>query len=250
MNWLLAILSWVVAAYFGVGFISKAGYPPKAELLGGDALFVGLTLFFLFMPFFNKVKVGSWLELEQKVKEAKEEAFAAKEELREFKAEVRNTVSVISSNIVSPQFNVYMTDLMRQQGERVDAELNQQGREKAEEVTKELQADDDVNFALAKVRIDIERLLRTILGRSFTVATSAKPRFLSINNMFEQLVQQQPSLAFLQEPMRSVLSVCNAAVHAQIIPPAQAAEALKLGAQIIATLRQQPGAADNLAAPE
>ncbi len=250
MNWLLAIPSWLVAAYFGVGFITKAGYPPKPELLVGDALFVGLSLFFLFMPFFNKIKVGSWLELEQEVKEAKKEAFTAKEELREFKAEVRNTVSVLSSNNVSPQFNVYMTDLMRKQGEKVDAELNQQGREKAAEVTKELQADDDVNFALAKVRIDIERLLRTILGRSFMIAASEKPRFLSINSMFDQLVQKQPSLAFLQEPMKSVLSVCNAAVHAQIIPPAQAAEALKLGAQIIATLKQQPGAADDMAASE
>lgn len=250
MNWLLAIPSWLVASYFGVGFITKAGYPPKPELLVGDALFVGLSLLFLFMPFFNKIKVGSWLELEQEVKEAKKEAFTAKEELREFKAEVRNTVSVISSNNVSPQFNVYMTDLMRKQGEKVDAELNQQGREKAAEVAKDLQADDDVNFALAKVRIDIERLLRTILGRSFMIATSGKPRFLSINSMFDQLVQKQPSLAFLQEPMKSVLSVCNAAVHAQIIPPAQAAEALKLGAQIIATLKQQPGAADDMAASE
>lgn len=241
MNWWLSAPSWVVALYFGVGFVAKAGFPPKADLVIGDALFVGFTLFFLFLPFFNKIKIGSWIELEREVKEAKKEAAAAKDELREFKAEVRNTVSVISSNNVSPQFNIHLADMLRQQGEKVDQKLTQQGREKAEEVTKELEADDDVNFALARVRIEIERQLRRILGRSFMVASANKPRFLSINNMFDQLLQHDQSLAFLREPMKNVLSVCNAAVHAQIIAPEQAGEALKLGALIIATLKQHPG---------
>jgi len=239
MNWWLAVPSWVVALYFGIGFIAKAGFPPKADLLLGDSLFVGLTLFFLFLPFFNKIKIGSWIELEREVKEAKKEAAAAKDELREFKAEVRNTVSVISSNNVSPQFNIHLADMLRQQGENVDQKLTKQGREKAQEVTAELEADDDVNFALARVRIEIERQLRRILGRSFMVASANKPRFLSINNMFDQLLQHDQSLAFLREPMKNVLSICNAAVHAQIIAPEQAGEALKLGALIIATLKQQ-----------
>lgn len=241
-GFVLFFFSWLIAAYFGAGFVTKASFPPKSDLLIGDALFVGLTLFFLFLPFFDKIKIGSWIELERKVDEAKKEAAAAKDELREFKAEVRNTVSVISSNNVSPQFNIHLADMLRQQGEKVDQNLDQKGRANAEEVTKELQADDDVNFALAKVRIEIERLLRMILGRSFMVSTSGHPRFLSINSMFDQLVQQEPNLAFLREPMRNVLSVCNAAVHAQIIAPEQAGEALKLGALIIAAFKQHAGA--------
>lgn len=242
MNWGLAISSWVVAIYFGVGFVAKAGFPPKTDLLIGDALYVCLTLFFLFLPFFNKIKIGAWIELEREVKAAKKDAAAARDELREFKAEVRNTVSVISSNSVNPQFNIHLADMLRQQGENVDKNLNQEARAKAEDVQKELQADDDVNFALAKVRIEIERLLRMILGRSLMVSSSGNPRFLSINSMFEQLVKQQPNLAFLREPMKHVLSVCNAAVHAQMIAPSQAEEALKLGALIIAALKQHPGA--------
>jgi len=246
----LWFFSWLVAAYFGVGFVTKASFPPKSNLLIGDAIFVGLTLFFLFLPFFDKIKIGSWIELERKVDEAKKEAAAAKDELREFKAEVRNTVSVISSNNVNPQFNIHLADMLRHQGEKVDQNLDQKGRAKAEEVTKELQADDDVNFALAKVRIEIERLLRMILGRSFMVSTARHPRFLSINSMFDQLVQQEPNFAFLREPMKNVLSVCNAAVHAQIIAPEQAGEALKLGALIIAALKQHPGASAEPIGPE
>lgn len=69
--------------YLGVGFVTKASVLLKSDLLIGDALFVGLTLFFLFLPFFNKIKIGSWIELERKVDEAKKEAAAAKDELRE-----------------------------------------------------------------------------------------------------------------------------------------------------------------------
>lgn len=45
-------LSWIVAGYFGYGFVSKADVPPNTDLVIRDALFVGVTLFFLFLPFF------------------------------------------------------------------------------------------------------------------------------------------------------------------------------------------------------
>lgn len=33
MNWKLAILSWLVAFNFGSGFVVRAGFPPKTDLL-------------------------------------------------------------------------------------------------------------------------------------------------------------------------------------------------------------------------
>jgi hypothetical protein len=108
MNWWLTVPSWIVALYFGIGFTAKAGFPPKANLLIGDALFVGLTLFFLFLPFFSKIKIWALLELEREIEAAKDENTAVKEELREFKNEVRHTVSVISTNAISQQINVHL----------------------------------------------------------------------------------------------------------------------------------------------
>jgi multidrug efflux pump subunit AcrB len=246
MTQTLCIVSWIVAAYFGIGFIANAGFPPRRDILLGDALFVGLFLFFTFLPFFNKIKVGTWLELEREIKEAKKEVASAKEELREFKNEVRNTVSVISTNNVSPQFNVHMAgaEELRRQGEKVEERLNAKGRAESEEVKNELQADNDVNYALAKVRIDIERLLRVIVGNSLSVsAANRSPNFMSLSKMFELLVQGNDNFAYLRDPLKYVLSICNAAMHAQNLEPDQAQEALKLGAQIIAALKQHPGAA-------
>ncbi len=56
MNWWLTVPSWIAALYFGIGFVAKAGFPTKTDLLIGDALFVGFTL--LFLPFFSKIQSG------------------------------------------------------------------------------------------------------------------------------------------------------------------------------------------------
>lgn len=86
--WALPALSWLVSFYFLLGFVSNLGFPPDRSLLTGDALYVFLWLFFLFLPFFKKIKIGSVLELEREVERAKEE-------LREFKAEMRTNLSVL-----------------------------------------------------------------------------------------------------------------------------------------------------------
>lgn len=250
MNWWLTVPSWIVALYFGIGFVTKAGFPPKSDRLIVDALFVGLTLFFLFLPFFKKIKIGSLIELEQEIKEARRDATAVKEELREFKNEVRNTVSVISTNAVSQHINVHLpgAEELRQQQEKVEDSLKGYSKQRANEVEAELQSD-DVTYALAKVRIDIERLLRIILGRRLDSSNGstfslAQRKFLSIDKMFDFLVGEDNTLAYLRSPLRNVLAVCNAAIHAQMVSPEQADEALKLGAHIIAALRDYPGGKD------
>lgn len=250
MNWWLTVPSWIVAFYFGIGFAAKAGFPPKSDILVGDALFVGFTLFFLFLPFFSKIKIGSLIELEREIKEAKKEASDVKEELREFKNEVRNTVSVISTNAVSQHINLHLpgAEELRQQQEKVEENLNSLDRQRADDVEAELQSG-DVTYALAKVRIDIERLLRTILGRRLdssgvSISSLDQRKFRSIENMFALLVEEDKSLAYLRSPLRNVLAVCNAAIHAQTVSPEQAGEALKLGAHIIAALKDYPSGKD------
>jgi len=89
-GWILPTLSWVIALYFGIVFFCKSGFPPAvpptAAALGAP------MLFFLFLPFFNKIKIGKVLELEREVEKARKD-------LSEFKAETRNTLSVLSTNV-------------------------------------------------------------------------------------------------------------------------------------------------------
>ncbi|MGF6858495.1 hypothetical protein [Paraburkholderia sp. CI3] len=257
---LLWVLSWLVALYFGVGFIAKAAFPPRTELLIGDALFVGLTLFFLFLPFFDKIKIGSWIELERKVEEAKKEAFDAKEQLREFKTEVRNTLALVSTNLntqrMSTQLNIYGSfdpEKLRDAQAKIAEKLDANDRSTVESYENAVRASQngDTPLMLAKVRIDIERLLRKIVGARLTasqVATKDPIKFATARQLFERLVNSDDNYAYLEEPFRYVNSICNAALHAQPVPPQQADEAVRMGAEIIEVLSKHPDASNGEAA--
>lgn len=255
MNWWLAIASWLVAAYFGIGFIARADFPPKTDLLIGDVFFLGVTLFFLFLPFFNKIKIGSWIELEREVKEAKKEVAAAKDELREFKSEVRNTFSVVSTNLttqkVSTQVHVYggtspdeLRAAQKAVGENLDPN-DQNTIERYERATR-AQQENDIPLMLAKVRMDIERLLRKIVGARLAVPSPGSDpiKLASVRQLFHRFVEANGSYEYLREPFLYVNNVCNAAIHAQAVSAEQADEALRLGAQIIEVLSKHPDASD------
>jgi hypothetical protein len=92
--WLLAGFSWIVSAYSLIGFFHAEGFSAAPMLPAGTAALGVCGLFFLFFPFFKKIKIGKILELEREVEKGKEE-------LREFKAEVRNSVSLLSRNVNS-----------------------------------------------------------------------------------------------------------------------------------------------------
>jgi hypothetical protein len=255
MNWWRTIPSWLVAGYFGIGFVIKAGFPPKTESLIGDALFVALALFFLFLPFFNKIKIGSWIELEREVKEAKNEAAAAKEELREFKTEVRNTMSAVSTNLatqrVSTQVHVHGTspEQLREAQKKLGENLNPEDQSTVEkyERTTRAQQDGDIPLMLAKVRMDIERLLRRIVGARLHVANPGENpiKLATMRQLFHRFIQTDVSYEYLAEPFKYVNNVCNAAIHAQPVSIEQADEALRLGAQIIEVLGKHQNTSDS-----
>jgi hypothetical protein len=172
------------------------------------------------------------------------EAAAAKEELREFKTEVRATMSVVSTNSIRQNISVQVQpNAFREQGAEVEQNLGEDARKKASAVESELQAEPDVNVALAMVRIDIERLLRGILGATLKIPNvSRQTKYLTVPKMLDQLIEHDQSYAYLAEAMRLVLTVCNAAIHAQYVTEEQADEALLLGSKVIAALKQHPSA--------
>lgn len=246
MNWVLSVFSWVVAAYFGAGFVVNAGFPPKRELLMGDAFFVGIFLLFLFLPFFNKIKIGSWLELERELQQTKKE-------LTDFKNEVRNTVSVVSTTLNNQRMTTQVNfntapdpSKLREEQEKVNVKLDAGDRstvEKYEKVTR-AQQENDIPLMLAKVRMDIERLLRKIVGARLMVASSVSDsiRLASTRQLFQRLIDSDDSYEYLRRPFEYVNRVCNAAIHAQTVSDEQADEALRLGAQIIEVLGKHPDA--------
>ncbi|MCX6628999.1 MAG: hypothetical protein NTW28_15385 [Candidatus Solibacter sp.] len=154
----------------------------------------------------------------------------AKEELREFKAEVRNSVSVLSTNVNSISGmtnridfynNVPSVPQMEQEArildQRAPATVNS-----AQEVQRVfLQQDDDIVISLFKTRVEIERLLRKIVGISTNLPPGKDIRMAGLPQLFEMFLAQSPEYKYLQTSLRYVNQVC---------------EVLALGAKIIATL--------------
>jgi hypothetical protein len=231
------VLSWSVALYFLSAFIARSGFPAQISQYG--YVTAGTGLFFLFLPFFKKIKIGKILELEREVEKAKEE-------LREFKAEVRNNVAMLSSNVntisgmtnrINFYNNVPSVPEMEEQG-RVLEEKVPRAASAAREVENDfLQQDYDVVIALFKTRVEIERLLRKIVGKSLNLPVDQENiRMAGLPKLFDMFVKQNPKYKYLQTSLRYVNQVCSAAIHAQQVSEEQAREVLALGAKIIATL--------------
>jgi hypothetical protein len=244
-TWALPAFSWLISFYFLAGFTANVSFPPERRLFSGDALFAVLWLFFLFLPFYKKIKIGPVLELEREVEKVREEAVKAKEELREFKTEIRSTLQVLSTNVntiggMSNQITLNLPGLAEMARARavVDQEAPPSTEAKSRAVEEEITSQsEDTTLALAKTRIEIERLLRTLVGRVTKVQDVRSAKFLGLNKLLEMFLLANPQYGWMREPFRTVIAVCNAAMHAQQVPDAQAEEALALGARIIATLQ-------------
>ena len=246
-NWALPALSWLVSFYFLAGFVANVGFPPDRTLLVGDAFYVLLWLLFLFLPFFSKIKIGTILELEREVAKSKEE-------LREFKAEVRNSMSILSTNVntiggMSNQVTVNVPGLEELREARISlvAVTPKSTQADATRVEERLALQsEDTTMALARTRIEIERLLRTILGKRLTVSSPGEDpmKFASAQQLFQTFVRQNDQYAYLSTPFKYVNQVCNAAIHAQRVSDEQAHEALSLGAQVIAALKEFAGSTE------
>jgi len=241
-EWVFPMLAWLVALYFLVGFLKNVGFPPNRSLVAAEPLFGAIGLFFLFLPFFKTIKIGKILELEREVAKAKEE-------LKEFKAEIRNTVAVLSTNVNTigntthnNQMTVNIPGLSELQKARQDvaAVIPPRGKGDPDQVEDRIirQSDDDKTMALARTRIDIERTLREALGKqTYLPQDKAETiKFASLSKLFEVAAGVYPPLANLRKPFKYVNQICNAAIHAQQISDEQANEALALGAEILAVL--------------
>jgi hypothetical protein len=246
-KWALPALSWLVSFYFLLGFVANVGFPPDRSLLLGDFIYVFLWLLFLFLPFFSKVKIGHFIELER-------EMARTKQEVQDFKMEIRNSVAVLSTSIntignMTNQITVNIPGVTELQNatQKVDEQSKPTTKEEAEQVQQTMLLDsEDTTMALARTRIKIEGLLRTILGKkpSVNALRNQSIRFSGIRQLFDMFIREYDNYAYLREPLTYVTEVCNAAIHAQKVSYEQANEALRLGARVIAVLSDITGEGD------
>lgn len=234
------IICYLLAAYFMWGFCIAVEIPPTKPLNATSGGYLALALFLFILPEAKKLKLGQLFEYEAKVKEIKQEVKEFKEETRAALTSYATLVSTIS-NTVGQNVTVNIPGAV--EAAKAEKELEETLKDKSSpEVQQDIVAqflqeeENDLNLALAKLRMQLERELRRIQNKR-TDIISPQRKFLSLRSLFKEFVQDHEDYAGLGKSLDYVISVCNAAIHGQMIPADSGHEALSLGLRMLSVLR-------------
>ena len=240
-EWLLPAISWILAVYFFIMFHVASGFPPIDLTKKSSGVLLILSLFLFLLPFSKRIKLGKFFEFERQINEIKNN-------VHDFKDETRQTISMITSSIntiSNLSNNVYVNIPGREELEDAKKKVKSVSTTSEDEVTKIKEEfgleDEDTIMALARTRIIIEQTLRKILGKRMVSTGIANKdlTFLSPRSLFRHFSETNKAFGPLRGPLDYVLKVCNAAIHGQRVSPNEAAEALDMGANIIADLQKE-----------
>jgi hypothetical protein len=236
-------ICYLLAAYFLYAFVTATGLPPSKPLDASSASYLALALFLFMLPEAKKLKLGQLFEYEARVKEIKQE-------VRDFKDETRATLSAYTSlvsaisNTVNQTINVHLPGQDAVERARQDLQQTLTTKPTSEKIEEDTEAfvatsGGDIHYALARLRMQLERELRRILGKrtSMRKVPSDETKFLSTRALFNQFVQELPTYERIRSSFDYVLRICNAAIHAQLVPEGHANEALHMGLQMLSELK-------------
>lgn len=229
---LLGIVT-LAGGFYGIGF------PPKSELGSTSATLLILGIFFLLLPQAKKISLGRLLTFEKEISKVKEEVSEFKGETREFLNVYSNMITAIS-NTVNQTVNVHLPGIDQVQEAKDELNSTLKDQPPPETVEDEVEAylnqsGGDINFALARLRMEIEKSLREMLGKRTETAdpNSMRSKYLSARQLFRDFTNQYPDYKGMHSSFDYILKVCNAAIHGQKISEGHAHEALYMGIKMI-----------------
>jgi hypothetical protein len=202
-------------------------------------LFLGISFFFILLPFIKTIKIGKIIELERNIKETKED-------VKEFKNDIRQNLQVLSTYIntsigINQSTTINLTGNERREINKITKQTNDENSSLTE-IMKDLIINDEDNMtmALARTRITMENLLRESSVLKKNDSREIKyVGYVGLKTLFQMYSKINSNFKKYETPFKYVLQICNAAMHGLYVPSDQANEAVKLGAIIIKELREQ-----------
>lgn len=220
------------------------GFPPKNEIGSTSAFLLVLSLFFVLLPLAKKISLGKLLTFEKEIEKVKTDVTEFKGETREILNVYSNTITAIS-NTMNQTVNVHLPGREQIQEAKEELKSTIQSDDTESNLDDELSdyigvSGDDLNFALARLRMDLEKSIRTILGKRMSTAdpTAMKSKFMSARQLFKELTNQYPHYQGMHSSYDYVLKICNAALHGQQVSDGHAEEALYMGLQMLKELER------------
>jgi len=236
-------ISYIIAAYFFYVFHTLVGFPPDQDLNSSSITYIVISIFFFLLPLAKKLKLGQLLEYESKISELKTEVKEFKEETRQILSMQNSLINTVS-NTINQNINITLPGV--KELEDAKKELNKTIKEPTpedeleEKISKFLYSEgSDLNYALAKLRMDIEKELHRILAKKidFTSPLSNKNRFMSARALFGEFIKLFPQYSGMYSSFDYIVKVCNAAVHGQNVSQGHSHEALVMGFKMLDELK-------------
>ena len=172
--------------------------------------------------------------------------------MKEVRTETRQMISAVSAVTTAPSASVNQSIVLnfpcsewaRAAGEEMSTAFGDATEpERQEDQIQEYMNQNalDSNYALARMRMDIESELRKILDkRPYTEDPSRMSgRNMSARMLFRTLVKMKPEFQHMRSSFDYVLEVCNAAIHGQRISEGTANEAVGKGLKMLRELRRE-----------
>ena len=236
-------LCYLLAVFFAYAYFLQVGFPPVSKLDPTAATYLSLMLFLFMLPEAKKLRLGKLFEFEARVHEIKD--------VQQFKTDTLATLATYQSMIsaISNTVSQNITVNLPNRAEAYEAQRDLAAVLKTPSLKSEIEnrveqflaaESNDLNLALAKLRMELERELRRILGKRIDLVPGEtdEPRFLSARSLFAQFVRAHAEYEAMSTSFDYVLRICNAAVHGQLVPAGSAHEALSLGFQMLAELKR------------
>lgn len=200
------------------------GFPPTGNLTYTAAAYLALFIFFLVLPFTKRLKLGKLIEFEAKVEQVRADIKDVRSETREL---ISTVSSVVNSISVSTNQNMIFADFGSKEAREVQEQLSNALSNSPDLTIEEresiayLSADSlETNYALAHLRMDLERELRRIFCESveFDAILEKRGGAFSMGAMFRRLGAARPRYRNMAGSFKYVLKVCNGAIHGKQIP--------------------------------
>jgi hypothetical protein len=247
-NWkelILFLMTWSIGWYLFIRVINKINpdLPDTISTVHWTIFFT--SLFLLFLPFVRKIELGKFLKIEKEVKETKDEVKNLKTETVERFNLLTSSISMLSQNLTN-KITIYNQAPDAATLKEVKDELDErkpQVKTETQKINFELEDSDEEwiwIFNLLKIRVQLEKDLRTLLQKRTTVASSANIqdiKFYPLTKLFEQYLEKYPASADFRRPFQLFSSVANAAIHGQSISKNQYEQAKELGVRILRDVR-------------
>ena len=246
------LIVWTIGFCLFLNVYCKIDFNDLSSIQYTHLVLLLFSIALILLPFLKTIKIGKYIELERNIKEAKEEVKDFKTEMRQnfqtLSSTLTATISSINKQVVNHTTNVgvntptlpdnVLPGLETEIDKIVKAKLEQVGQHFNKHTTDYIHVPDD-NLLMFKVRYNIETQLRRIWENRFiTDLEYDRYRHKPIIKIIQDLTDKEVVDKSFYSILREILSICNYAIHGENVTENQVHFIKNSSPQVIDYLRQ------------